>query len=111
VGPQVGTISEAYPHLILDNLTSPLGVRVATILKHLFPVPKPDSRRVVTWANRGGSDFISFRHHTYAKASAGRSPGAGGVGGTGAGPASIELTEVRCVVWALVGGQSWEGRA
>lgn len=38
--PQVGTISEAYPHLILDNLSSKLGQRTANILKHLFPVPK-----------------------------------------------------------------------
>ncbi len=36
----MGTISEAYPHLILDNLSSKLGQRTANILKHLFPVPK-----------------------------------------------------------------------
>lgn len=59
----MGTISEAYPHLILDNLTSPLGGRIANILKHLFPVPKEDSKRVITFANR--DDYISFRHHTY----------------------------------------------
>lgn len=59
----VGTISEAYPHLILDNFSSKLGTRVANILKHLFPVPKPDAKRIITLANR--SDFISFRHHTF----------------------------------------------
>mmetsp|Transcript_2040 Transcript_2040/g.8999 ORF Transcript_2040/g.8999 Transcript_2040/m.8999 type:complete len:87 (-) Transcript_2040:58-318(-) len=33
------------------------------ILKHLFPVPKPDAKRVITFANN--SDFISLRHHNY----------------------------------------------
>ena len=33
------------------------------ILKYLFPVPKEESRRVLTFANH--DDFISFRHHTY----------------------------------------------
>ena len=41
---QVGTISEAYPHLVLDNLGSKLGARTANILKHLFPVPKVRGR-------------------------------------------------------------------
>lgn len=35
------------------------------ILKHLFPVPKEDAHRVITFANE--NDFISFRHHTYKK--------------------------------------------
>ncbi len=35
------------------------------ILKYLFPVPKDESRRVITFANH--DDFISFRHHTYKK--------------------------------------------
>ena len=47
----VGTISEAFPHLIFDAFTSPLGVRTANILRHLFPVPKDDSKRVLTFAN------------------------------------------------------------
>lgn len=59
----VGTMSEANPHLIFDNFTSKLGQRVSGILKHLFPAPKLDSKRVMTFANR--DDFISFRHHTY----------------------------------------------
>lgn len=63
--------------MILDNFTSKLGARVSTILKHLFPPPKPDAKRVLTFANRG--DFISFRHHT---TTAPR------------GPASTSLTEV-----------------
>lgn len=62
---EVGTISEAYPHLILEGFTSALGQRIGSILKHLFPVPKDDSKRVVTFA-RGAADYISVRHHTYA---------------------------------------------
>mmetsp|Transcript_22586 Transcript_22586/g.72230 ORF Transcript_22586/g.72230 Transcript_22586/m.72230 type:complete len:288 (-) Transcript_22586:106-969(-) len=58
-------MSEAYPHLVIDNLTTKIGARVATILKHLFPVPKPDSKRVVSLVNR--ADLLSFRHHVYAK--------------------------------------------
>jgi len=73
---EVGTISEAYPHLILDNLSSGLGKRVGSILQHLFPTPKEDARRVITFANR--EDHIAFRHHTYAQPR---------------GPASTELTE------------------
>ena len=60
---EVGTVSEAFPHLIFDNFTSKLGTRVSNILKHLFPAPKEDSKRVLTFANR--EDFVSFRHHTY----------------------------------------------
>lgn len=70
-------MSEAYPHLIFEAFTSALGQRVATILKHLFPVPKPDAKRIVTFANR--ADFIAFRHHTYERPR---------------GNASIELTEI-----------------
>ncbi|EDO45425.1 predicted protein [Nematostella vectensis] len=63
--PKIGTMSEAYPHLIFHNFKSKLGDRVRNILKYLFPVPKEDTRRVVTFANQ--SDYISFRHHTYKK--------------------------------------------
>ena len=48
----VGTMSEAYPHLIFSNLTSKLGERITNILKHLFPVPRPDSKRILTFANQ-----------------------------------------------------------
>lgn len=57
------TVSLVYPHLLFHNFSSTLGERVQTILKHLFPVPKPDSKRVMTFANK--DDYISFRHHTY----------------------------------------------
>lgn len=56
---QNSTVSEQYPHLIFENFTSKLGGRVRDVLKHLFPVPKEDSKRVMTFANE--NDFISFR--------------------------------------------------
>ncbi|KAA8517159.1 hypothetical protein F0562_017452 [Nyssa sinensis] len=61
----IGTMPEAYPHLILNNFSTKLGERTATILKHLFPVPKPDAKRIITFANQ--SDYVSFRHHIYEK--------------------------------------------
>lgn len=60
------TMSLAYPHLIFHNLSSKLGERVQNILKYLFPVPKDESKRVITFANE--QDFISFRHHNYKRA-------------------------------------------
>ena len=60
-----GAISEAYPHLIFNDFQTTLGKRVKNILKYLFPVPKEDSKRVISFCNR--EDFISFRHHTYSK--------------------------------------------
>ncbi|CAG8434727.1 7806_t:CDS:2 [Diversispora eburnea] len=60
-----GTVSEAYPHLIFNNFNSNLGRRVTSILKYLFPVPKEDSKRVMTFSNE--NDFISFRHHVFVK--------------------------------------------
>lgn len=56
---QVGTISEVFPNLIFQNFSTELGKRFATVLKALFPVPKPSNKRIVTFANR--SDYISFR--------------------------------------------------
>jgi len=71
-------VSEAFPHLIFEGFESKLGQRIGSILKYLFPVPKVDSKRVITFAN--DNDFISFRHHLYSKS----------------GPAKddVELTEV-----------------
>ncbi|XP_069503671.1 U3 small nucleolar ribonucleoprotein protein IMP4 isoform X1 [Ambystoma mexicanum] len=63
--PDLGTMSEAYPHLIFHNFTSRLGQRVSSIMKYLFPVPKDESKRVITFANQ--DDYISFRHHVYKK--------------------------------------------
>lgn len=57
--PDVGPMSEQYPHLIFSNLTSKLGQRTTNILKYLFPVPKEDSHRTITFVNQ--DDYISFR--------------------------------------------------
>lgn len=53
------TVSEQYPHLIFDGFESKLGKRVMDVLRFLFPVPKEDSKRVMTFANEG--DFVTFR--------------------------------------------------
>lgn len=71
--PDRGTVSEVYPHLITHNFSSSVGKRLAAILTHLFPVPKPDAQRVITFSN--DSDYISFRHHTYEKPGEARSKG------------------------------------
>ena len=57
------TVSEQYPHLIFDGFGGRLGERVKSALRFLFPVPKEDARRVMTFANR--NDYISFRHHVF----------------------------------------------
>uniref|UniRef100_A0A6A7GDB1 U3 small nucleolar ribonucleoprotein protein imp4-like n=1 Tax=Hirondellea gigas TaxID=1518452 RepID=A0A6A7GDB1_9CRUS len=64
---EIGTMSEAFPHLIFNNFNTKLGERFSNILKYLFPVPKSESRRVITFSNQ--SDSISFRHHVYTKES------------------------------------------
>lgn len=63
--PDIGPASEAFPHLIFDNFSAKLGLRLKNILKHLFPVPKEDSKRVITFSN--DKDYVSFRHHVYKK--------------------------------------------
>ena len=63
--PDIATMSQAYPHLIFHNMSSKIGRRAANILKYLFPVPKPDTKRIITFANN--DDYISFRHHVYKK--------------------------------------------
>mmetsp|Transcript_28129 Transcript_28129/g.40059 ORF Transcript_28129/g.40059 Transcript_28129/m.40059 type:complete len:291 (+) Transcript_28129:15-887(+) len=61
--PECTPASQAYPHLIIDGLNSKVGKRIGRILQALYPIPRPESRRVLTFANR--NDFISFRHHMY----------------------------------------------
>lgn len=68
--PGLGHAPQQYPHLIFHNFKSPLGVRVSSILKYLFPVPKVDSKRVITFANN--DDYISMRHHAYKKGEDGK---------------------------------------
>jgi len=58
-------MSEAFPHIILNNFNTELGRRVGNVLKCLFPVPRPDTRRIVTFSN--DNDYISFRHHMFSK--------------------------------------------
>jgi U3 small nucleolar ribonucleoprotein protein IMP4 len=53
------TVSEQFPHLIFEGFGSKLGDRITGILKALFPVPKDDAKRVMTFVN--DADFISFR--------------------------------------------------
>jgi rRNA maturation protein Rpf1 len=65
--------SQAYPHLILDNMTTSVGKRVGKILQALYPVPRDESKRVLTFANR--DDFISFRHHMVQSSSNGPAKG------------------------------------
>lgn len=57
--------SQAHPHIILDGMNSKVGARVHRMLQALYPPPKEETKRVITYANR--DDFISFRHHMYSK--------------------------------------------
>ena len=70
----LGTVSESYPHLIFENFSTPLGVRVVQILKHLFPpreaitastLAQKMGNRVVTFKNI--EDNIEVRHHVFVK--------------------------------------------
>ena len=63
--PECKPASQAFPHLIFESLNSKVGQRVTRILQALYPVPKADSQRVITFANT--NDYISFRHHMYKK--------------------------------------------
>ena len=67
-----GTVSEAYPHLILEGFCTPLGRRVARMLAHVFPPREPVGpgaparklgNRVVTVRNEG--DLLQVRHHVF----------------------------------------------
>ncbi|KAL8278169.1 hypothetical protein RQP46_009342 [Phenoliferia psychrophenolica] len=58
-GVQGATVSEQFPHLIFEGFGSSLGRRVSDALKFIYPVPKEDSKRTMTFVNEG--DFISFR--------------------------------------------------
>lgn len=61
--PDIGPMSEQKPHLIFHNFKTKLAERTMSILKYLFPVPKEDSKRVISFSNH--DDYIAFRHHTY----------------------------------------------
>ena len=57
---KMDNMSEAYPHLIFHSFQTKLGQRLSNVLKYLFPVPKDESKRVITFANQ--DDYISFRY-------------------------------------------------
>lgn len=56
-------MSEAPPHLVFHNFTSPVGLRVSSILKYLFPPSAAASQRVHAFVNV--NDLIHFRHYTW----------------------------------------------
>ncbi|KAK4457285.1 anticodon-binding protein [Cladorrhinum samala] len=65
-----GTVSEAYPHLIFEGFTTKIGIRVKTIIQHLFPPrdgtnTKDHGSRVITFVNQ--DDCIEVRHHVYVR--------------------------------------------
>ena len=62
-------MSEQYPHLILEGFSTSVGQRLSTILRHLFPPPRPESKRILTF--KVEDDAIIFRHHTYERNVAG----------------------------------------
>ncbi|XP_033149087.1 U3 small nucleolar ribonucleoprotein protein IMP4 [Drosophila busckii] len=61
--PDIGPMSEQKPHLIFSNFKTNIALRTVSILKHLFPVPKEKSERVISFINN--NDNIIFRHHLY----------------------------------------------
>lgn len=68
--PNISTMSEQYPHLIFHNFKTKLGTRTLNILKYLFPVPKDESQRVVSFIN--WDDWILFRQHIHKKVDGGK---------------------------------------
>lgn len=76
--PDTGTMSEAFPHLAFANFTTKIGLRIQSILKFLFPVPKSDSKRLMTFVNH--SDWILFRHYVERKGDRGNTAGVTEVG-------------------------------
>ncbi len=63
--PECTPSSLAFPHLIIEGLNSKVGQRIGKVLQALYPIPKSDSKRVMTFGN--SKDFISFRHHMFSK--------------------------------------------
>lgn len=57
---KLDAISEAFPHLIFNNFSTNLGDRITTMLKHLFPIPKHDSKSNFWVLKRRGDNF--FEH-------------------------------------------------
>ena len=57
--PECEKMSEAFPHLIFHGFNTKLGNRCTSILKYLFPIPKEESKRIITFANN--EDVLSLR--------------------------------------------------
>eukprot|EP01060_Flectonema_neradi_P025910 TRINITY_DN3476_c0_g1_i3.p1 TRINITY_DN3476_c0_g1~~TRINITY_DN3476_c0_g1_i3.p1 ORF type:complete len:287 (+),score=48.15 TRINITY_DN3476_c0_g1_i3:55-915(+) len=60
-----GPMSQQLPHLAFENFTTPLGIRLKSVLQNLFPVPRKDSTRLISFDNHSG--YVSFRQHTFNK--------------------------------------------
>ena len=101
-------VSEAAPRLIFAGFTTPLGRRVQDILKHLFPPPRPDSARVLTFSN--ASDFVSFRHHTFTGGKGAGGSGGGGGGGDAAAAGGGGGAKAAAAVAITEVGPRWEMR-
>lgn len=105
-----GSVSEAYPRLVLDGFATPLGRRVARMLAHLFPPreavgPATPARalgnRVVTVRNR--EDWLEIRHHVFVLIAGGR-----GVELAEVGPRmTMRLFEIRGGVIGEEGDVEW----
>jgi U3 small nucleolar ribonucleoprotein protein IMP4 len=46
---KAGNISQANPHLIFHNFGGVIGERLKRIFQHLFPIPKEESKRVMSF--------------------------------------------------------------
>ncbi|MCL4154930.1 UNVERIFIED_CONTAM: hypothetical protein GTU68_029222 [Idotea baltica] len=68
--PDIGTMSEQHPHVIFNNFKTKIAERAMSVLKYLLPVPKEDSKRVMSYTN--WDDWILFRHHMYKKVDGGK---------------------------------------
>eukprot|EP00756_Hemistasia_phaeocysticola_P004174 Hpha_TRINITY_DN12673_c1_g1::TRINITY_DN12673_c1_g1_i1::g.49734::m.49734/K14561/IMP4; U3 small nucleolar ribonucleoprotein protein IMP4 len=63
--PGCGPMSQKTPHLVFERFSTKLGERIRDVLKYLFPVPRSESNRVITFDNT--DDYLSFRQHTFVK--------------------------------------------
>lgn len=62
---QAPGVPQSYPNLIFHNFKSKIGSRFLNILKFMYPVPRMDASRTVTFYNE--DDLICLRHHSFKK--------------------------------------------
>lgn len=55
------TVLEKPPQLVFENLNSKIGKRIQRIISHLFPSPRSESDRIVSFVNR--LDCLIFRNY------------------------------------------------